>query len=90
MKRSYNLLLTAAVASLMAACSSTPDRIEDLEVARAVVPQVEASPRAGVAAANISEADALPSLTITTKGPSYVTSELLSDITLVPPLRVFT
>jgi outer membrane protein OmpA-like peptidoglycan-associated protein len=56
MNRSYNLLLTAAVASLLAACSSTPDRIEDLEVARAVVPQVEASPRAGVAAANISEA----------------------------------
>jgi OmpA-OmpF porin, OOP family len=56
MKRSYNLLLTAAAASLLAACSSTPDRIEDLEVARAVVPQVEASPRAGVAAANISEA----------------------------------
>jgi outer membrane protein OmpA-like peptidoglycan-associated protein len=56
MNRSYNLLLTAALASLLAACSSTPDRIEDLEVARAVVPQVEASPRAGVAAANISEA----------------------------------
>jgi outer membrane protein OmpA-like peptidoglycan-associated protein len=56
MNRSYNLLLTAAVASLLAACSSTPERIEELEVARAVVPQVEASPRAGVAAANISEA----------------------------------
>lgn len=56
MNRSYSLLLTAAVASLLAACSSTPERIEELEVARAVVPQVEASPRAGVAAANISEA----------------------------------
>lgn len=56
MKRSYNLLLTAAVAGLLGACTSTPDRIEELEVARAVVPQVEASPRAGVAAANVSEA----------------------------------
>jgi len=56
MKHSYNLLLTAAVASLLGACASTPDTIEDLEVARAVVPQVEASPRAGVAATNVSEA----------------------------------
>ncbi len=41
---------------MLAACTSTPDRIEDLEIARAVVPQVESSPRAGVAASNISEA----------------------------------
>lgn len=56
MKRSYNVLLTVAVTGLLAACSSTPERIEELEVARAVVPQVEASPRAGVAATNVSEA----------------------------------
>jgi outer membrane protein OmpA-like peptidoglycan-associated protein len=56
MNRSYNLLLTAAVASLLVACSSTPQRIEELEIARAVVPQVEASPRAGVAANNVAEA----------------------------------
>jgi outer membrane protein OmpA-like peptidoglycan-associated protein len=56
MKSSYNLILTAAVAGLLAACSSTPPRIEDLEVARAVVPQVESSPRAGVAATNVAEA----------------------------------
>ncbi len=56
MKRTYNLLVAAAVTSLLAACSSTPDRIEELETARAVVPQVEASPRAGVAATYISEA----------------------------------
>lgn len=56
MNRSYPLLLIAALASLMVACSSTPPRIEDLEVARAVVPQVEASPRAGIAASNVSEA----------------------------------
>lgn len=56
MNRSYNLLLIAGVTSVLAACSSTPPRIEELEVARAVVPQVEASPRAGVAATNVSEA----------------------------------
>lgn len=56
MKRSYNVVLMAAVAGLLAACSSTPERIEELELARAVVPQVEASPRAGVAASNVSEA----------------------------------
>jgi OmpA-OmpF porin, OOP family len=49
-------LLSAAVVATLAACSSTPDRIETLETARAVVPQVEASPRAGVAAANIAQA----------------------------------
>jgi OmpA-OmpF porin, OOP family len=56
MKRTYNLLVAAAVTSLLAACSSTPDRIEELETARAIVPQVEASPRAGVAATNVAEA----------------------------------
>jgi outer membrane protein OmpA-like peptidoglycan-associated protein len=56
MKRTYNLLVAAAVTSLLAACSSTPDRIEELETARAVVPQVEASPRAGIAATNVAEA----------------------------------
>jgi outer membrane protein OmpA-like peptidoglycan-associated protein len=56
MKRTYNLVVAAAVTSLLAACSSTPDRIEELETARAVVPQVEASPRAGIAATNVAEA----------------------------------
>jgi outer membrane protein OmpA-like peptidoglycan-associated protein len=56
MKRSYSLVLAAAVTTLLAACTSTPERIEELEVARAVVPQVESSPRAGVAATNIAEA----------------------------------
>lgn len=56
MKRRYSLIPAAAVAALAAACSSTPDTIEELETARAVVPQVEASPRAGVAATNIAEA----------------------------------
>jgi outer membrane protein OmpA-like peptidoglycan-associated protein len=52
----YSLILAAAAAACVAACSSTPETIEELETARAVVPQVEASPRAGVAATNISEA----------------------------------
>ena len=56
MKRTYNLLVAAAVTSLLAACTSTPDRIEELETARAIVPQVEASPRAGIAASYVSEA----------------------------------
>jgi outer membrane protein OmpA-like peptidoglycan-associated protein len=56
MNRSYQVLLSAAVAAVLAGCSTTPETIEDLEVARAVVPQVEASPRAGVAASNVSEA----------------------------------
>lgn len=56
MKQTYNLILAAAVTSLLAACTSTPDRIEELETARAVVPQVEASPRAGVAANYVSDA----------------------------------
>jgi len=49
-------LLVAAVAAIITGCASTPKTIDELEAARAVVPQVEASPRAGVAAANISEA----------------------------------
>ena len=56
MKTRYSLILASAASALVAACSSTPQTIEELETARAVVPQVEASPRAGVAANNISEA----------------------------------
>lgn len=50
------VLVGSAVATVLAACSSTPERIESLESARTVVSQVEASPRAGVAASNIAEA----------------------------------
>lgn len=49
-------LLVVAVAAILSGCASTPDRIDELEAARAMVPQVESSSRAGVAAANISEA----------------------------------
>jgi OmpA-OmpF porin, OOP family len=55
MKHRYSSILAAAVAACVAACS-TPETIEELETARAIVPQVEASPRAGVAVTNISEA----------------------------------
>lgn len=51
-----HLLVLAGIAVLLAACASTPEHIEELETARALVPQVEASPRAGVAATNISDA----------------------------------
>lgn len=56
MKPRYSLILTAVTSACIAACASTPKSTEELETARAVVPQVEASPRAGVAATNISEA----------------------------------
>lgn len=49
-------LSAAAALWLLAGCATTPDTIEELETARAVVPQVEASPRAGVAATQVSEA----------------------------------
>jgi len=56
MNHRYSLLLAAAAAACVAACSSTPETIDELETARAVVPQVEASPRAGVAVTNITDA----------------------------------
>jgi outer membrane protein OmpA-like peptidoglycan-associated protein len=56
MNRKYSFVLAAAVAASIAGCASTPDTIDELETARAVVPQVEASPRAGVAVTNITEA----------------------------------
>jgi OmpA-OmpF porin, OOP family len=56
MKRTHNYLLAGAIAALLLGCASTPKHIDELETARAVVPQVESSPRAGVAASNIAEA----------------------------------
>lgn len=55
MKRT-NYLLAGAIAAVLVGCASTPKHIDELETARAVVPQVESSPRAGVAATNIAEA----------------------------------
>jgi len=50
--------LSLAVASAigLAACSSTPERVPELETAQALVQKVESSPRVGVAAANAAEA----------------------------------
>lgn len=56
MKRTHSLLLAGAMTALLAGCASAPETIEELQTARAVVPQVEASPRAGVAATYIAEA----------------------------------
>lgn len=56
MKRTYQYFLGATVAAVLAGCASTPESIPDLETARAVVAQVEASPRAGVAASYIAQA----------------------------------
>lgn len=56
MKHVNKLILSVAVAAALAGCATTPKQIEELEMARAIVPQVEASPRAGVAAENIATA----------------------------------
>ena len=41
---------------LLFGCVSTPERIDELETARARVTEVETSPRAGIAATDIAEA----------------------------------
>jgi len=56
MNRTHSLLLGVTVAALLAACASAPKTVPELETARAVVPQVESSPRAGVAASQVAEA----------------------------------
>jgi OmpA-OmpF porin, OOP family len=56
MKSSNQMVMSVAVAAVLGACSATPERIEALEAARAIVPQVESSPRAGVAPANLANA----------------------------------
>lgn len=55
-KAGVRALVAAAIGITLAACSTTPERIESLETARAQVGTVESSPRAGVAATYISEA----------------------------------
>ena len=57
MNRIVYIVLTAGIATMLGACASTPKQpIEELEAARTLVPQVEASPRAGAAAENVSAA----------------------------------
>jgi OmpA-OmpF porin, OOP family len=53
MKLKYRTAVSIAVIATLSACSTTPKRIESLEMARTIVPQVETSPRAGLAATNI-------------------------------------
>lgn len=56
MQLNKRIALGIAVTALLAACSTTPDRNNDLEMARQMVPEVESSDRAGVAAKDISNA----------------------------------
>jgi OmpA-OmpF porin, OOP family len=56
MQLNKRIALGVAVTALLAACSATPERNNDLEMARQMVPEVEASDRAGVAATDISNA----------------------------------
>jgi len=56
MKLNKRVVLSVAIAAILSACSAAPPRNESLETARAMVPQVEQSPRAGVAAMDISNA----------------------------------
>jgi len=56
MKSDHRIILSLAVAAVLSACSAVPERNEPLEAARTMVPQLEKSPRAGVAATDISNA----------------------------------
>lgn len=56
MSLNKQIILSVAIAAVLSACSATPDRNETLERARAMVQQVESSPRAGIAAADIANA----------------------------------
>ena len=52
------IILSVAIATVLSACSATPDRNETLERARTLVQTVESSPRAGIAAQDIANARA--------------------------------
>ncbi len=56
MKLNKRVVLSVAIAAILSACSAAPQRNESLETARTLVSQVEKSPRAGVAAADIANA----------------------------------
>jgi OmpA-OmpF porin, OOP family len=56
MRLNKQVVLSVAIAAVLSACTATPDRNETLETARALVQKVETSPRAGIAAADISNA----------------------------------
>jgi OmpA-OmpF porin, OOP family len=56
MKLNNRIVLSLAVAAVLSACSAAPPRNEALETARSMVPEVEKSSRAGVAAMDIANA----------------------------------
>jgi outer membrane protein OmpA-like peptidoglycan-associated protein len=56
MKSSNRVIVSMAVAAVLAACSAAPPHNESLEAARTMIPEVEKSARAGVAAADIANA----------------------------------
>lgn len=56
MKSNHRIVLSVAVAAVVSACSTAPERNEALETARVMVPEIEKSQRAGVAAADIANA----------------------------------
>ena len=56
MKSSNRVIVSMAVAAVLAACSSAPPNNDSLEAARTMIPEVEKSARAGVAAADIANA----------------------------------
>jgi OmpA-OmpF porin, OOP family len=56
MKFIKQTMLSIAVIAVLSACNVTPERNETLEAARTIVPQVETSSRAGLAATQISSA----------------------------------
>jgi OmpA-OmpF porin, OOP family len=54
MKSNNRVVLSVAIAAVLSACSATPKRSEPLETARTMVPELERSPRAGIANARSS------------------------------------
>lgn len=56
MKLNNRIVLSVGIAAILSACSAAPPRNESLETARTLVPEVEKSSRAGVAAADIANA----------------------------------
>jgi outer membrane protein OmpA-like peptidoglycan-associated protein len=56
MKSNNRIAVSLAVAAVLSACSAAPPRNESLETARTMIPAVEQSARAGVAATDIANA----------------------------------
>ena len=56
MKLNNRVVLSVAIAAILGACSAAPPRNEPLEMARSLVPEVEKSSRAGIAAVDIANA----------------------------------